>query len=339
LRKFKSASMKKVCLILSVIFLAACDNDLDVIETPKDIPVVYGFLSLSDTAQYIRVERAFVDEEISALELAQNPDSLYYADALVELVRNSTGERFPLEMVDGNTEDYVRDNGAFAQAPNYLYKIKTEDADLAGGEEYTLSIKRNETLPVIEAETTLLGPTEIKSPNNQNAVILDFDYVDLNLYIWQASDPAAIHDLYFRFNYRERTPDTNGEFVQRSALWHVISNYREAETRVDVEVEGLGFYTFLRGAIPADPEAVRRFEDLDMIVVSGGEEIAEFVTVGSANLGITSTQDVPVFSNIPEGRGIFSSSYTTVLENISLSNATIDSLKNGMITGELNFIN
>ncbi len=332
--------MRSVLALLAILFvISSCGNELDVIETPKDIPVVYGFISLSDTVQYIRIERAFVDENISALELAQNPDSLYYTDAEVELVRNSTGDRFPLEMVDGNLEGYPREDGAFAQSPNYLYKIRNEDINLVGGETYTLSIKRNETLPLIEAETILLGPTEIKSPISQNAIILDFDYVDLNLYIWQSSEGAAIHDLFFRFNYRERTPETNGEFVPKSVLWRTVSNYKETDERVDVEIEGLGFYTFLRGAIDEDPDAVRRFENMDMIVVTGGQEISDFVTVGSANLGITSTQDVPVFSNIPEGRGIFSSRYQTELNQISLSNATVDSLKNGIYTRELNFIN
>ena len=78
---------------------------------------------------------------------------------------------------------------------------------------------------------------------------------------------------------------------------------------------------------------------MDMIVVSGGTEILDFVNVSSANLGITSTQDVPSYTNIPEGRGIFSSRYTTELNTITLSNQTIDSLVNGSLTSQLNFIN
>ena len=70
----------RLILLLCVFAFAmvSCDNELDTIEEYKDIPVVYGFISLSDTAQYIRIERAFVDPNQSALDLAQNPDSLYY---------------------------------------------------------------------------------------------------------------------------------------------------------------------------------------------------------------------------------------------------------------------
>ena len=332
--------MRFIYILLAIVFVAvSCDNELDTIEDYKDIPVVYGFISLSDTAQYIRVERAFVDESQSAFDLAQNPDSLYYMNATVELVRESTGDRFPLEMVDGNMEGYVRDEGVFANQPNYLFKIRNSDISLIGGESYTLSIDRGDAFDLVEASTVLLDETRIKTPNPSNSITLAFNYISENKFIWQSSEAASIHDLYFRFNYRERSPDTNGEFVSRSALWQVASNLREEDTRVDAETVGVNFFTFLRGAIDVMEDTERRFEDMDMIVVSGGEEIEDFVAVSSANLGITSTQDVPTFTNIPGGRGIFSSTNTVILDNISLSPTTIDSIKNGIYTKDLGFTN
>jgi len=98
---------------LLVFLLSACDNELNVIEDRKDIPVVYGFLTASDTAQYIRLEKAFVDPTTSALDLAKIPDSLYYDDELVtvEITDEDTDETYRLVRVDGNNEGYVRDEG------------------------------------------------------------------------------------------------------------------------------------------------------------------------------------------------------------------------------------
>ena len=340
MRKLKAnKKMRPFIYLFFLSFLFACGNEFDIIEEEKDIPVVYGFLSISDTAQYIRVERAFVDENTSALELAQNPDSIYYPELSVELVRNSSGQRFSLERVDGNLEGYEREEGVFAQAPNYLYKIKSSDINLAGGESYSLVIDRGENFPLIEATTNLLSQTSIKTPNPSTAVTIDFDYIDRNLFIWSAGDNASIHDLVFRINYRERSPETNGQFVSKFVLWRAVRNYKEEDSRVDVEIDGINFYTFLKGALEVKSDVERRFEDMDMIITSGGEEIKDFVNITSANLGITSTQDVPVFSNIPGGQGIFSSTNTVILDKISLSNMTIDSLKNGMLTKSLNFTN
>ena len=140
-------------------------------------------------------------------------------------------------------------------------------------------------------------------------------------------------------NYRERNPTTNGLFEKKSVEWEIVKNLKADDDRVDYEVEGINFYSFMVGAIPTDPDAERRFDDITVKIISGGQEIEDFVTVGSANLGITSTQDVPVFSNIPGGRGIFSSTNTEILENVDLSGPSIDSLRNGVLTAPLNFTN
>jgi len=70
-------------LLLSSLLIAGfsnCANDFELTTGATNKPVVYGFLSPTDTATYIRVEKAFVDENTSALELAQRPEELYYDD-------------------------------------------------------------------------------------------------------------------------------------------------------------------------------------------------------------------------------------------------------------------
>ena len=101
--------MMKRCTFVAMknilgIFFSACSNDLDLFEEKKDIPIVYGLLSSTDTAHYIRVEKAFADPNGSALDVAQIPDSLYYMDAVVSLRNVQAGEEYILTMVDGNVE-------------------------------------------------------------------------------------------------------------------------------------------------------------------------------------------------------------------------------------------
>src|SRR5688572_25735004 len=108
-------------ILAAIIVFASCDNELIVTDEWKDIPVVWGLLNESDTAHYIRVEKAFLDPTTSALDIARIPDSLYYDNALVSLRRISTGQIFPLERVNGDLEGYPREGGVFAETPNYLY--------------------------------------------------------------------------------------------------------------------------------------------------------------------------------------------------------------------------
>src|SRR5437763_8212539 len=108
-------------IILSVLY-ASCSTDFNVTTTWKDITIVYGLLDASDTAQYIKVGKAFLDPSTNALTIAQNPDSLYYKELNVALYDNITGTTIQLEKVDGNLEGLVKDTGIFANSPNTLYK-------------------------------------------------------------------------------------------------------------------------------------------------------------------------------------------------------------------------
>jgi len=319
--------------------IIACDNELDVVEEFRDIPVVYAYLSMTDTAQYFRIERGFIDENTSALILAQNPDSLYYSNATVTLEHSLTGNQFEMERVDGNLEGFVRDEGAFAQSPNYLYKLRTSELNLLAENEYNLIINRGDGTDIIESSTVLIGPSDLKVPNVNAGSPISFNSIDFTNFIWTGSPAAKIYNLSFEFNYRERDPLVGSSFDRRSVTWRALRNFKteEDDGRVAVEILGANFFSFIGGAIPIDENMERRFDDLTVIISGGGQEIREFVQIGSANLGITSTQDPPFFSNIEGGRGVFSSTYDLVINNVAVSNQTLDSLRDGQFTRNLGF--
>jgi len=156
-------------IFASLMLFSACDNDFDLVADKREIPVVYAIIDAVDTAQYFRVERAFIDESVSALDIAQNPDSLYYKDAVVTLTRLSTGEAWTMQEVDGNLEGYPRQDGIFATSPNILYKLRTEDITLEPLEEYKLTVDIGDDNPQIEATTTLIDPPFLPTPADGSA--------------------------------------------------------------------------------------------------------------------------------------------------------------------------
>lgn len=320
--------MRYILSLLLLGFLFSCDNTLNVIEEPKDIPVVYGIISATDTAHYIRVEKAFIDEGTSALELAQRPDSLYYDNAIVSLI-DSDGDVYNLDRIDATQDGFPRQEGVFAQTPNFVYKINNSDILLKEGEPYTLEIDRQiESLPIVRATTTIIDESSIRTPQN----VLNFGS-NFTAFTWREGVEAVIFDLYLDFNYRERVRNSGDPYEAKSVRWKIASDIEA----VKIDVPGVNFYGFLIGAIPIDDSVERIFEDIDLELLSGGPEIKEYIRIGEANLGITSSQDVPTYTNLSEGRGLFSSLYREVKQNIQLTNSTLDSLKIGSITGELNF--
>jgi len=321
--------MKYGIFTFLIICLFSCNNELNIVETYKDIPVVYGMLSVNEDVQYIRVEKAFIDENISGFEIAKIPDSIYYQDAIVSLENVNTGATVNLTMVDATNDGFGREEGVFATNPNYLYKISSSELDLTPGTPYKLIIERSDVLPIVEAQTILIDETRFLSPS-PNTSNIDFNYTQFNTFRWR-NDGAAIYDLLMRINYRERI--NGGTFESKSVLWPVAKNVED----IEFQTIGQNFYSFIAGSLSNGPEFDRRFDNVDVILDAAGVELLEFNRIASANLGITSSQDVPTFSNLSEGLGIFSSKSRSEIFGIGLSPKSLDSLMNGQITQSLNF--
>lgn len=321
--------MKIWSIFLLVFTMYSCGNEFDLIEETKDIPIVYGIIDLMDTAQYIRVERAFVDPNISALDLAMDPNNLYYENLDVTLIRD--GQEYNLIKIDGDAEGLPRREGIFAQSPNTLYKIDSNEIPLNSGDQVELRINRMDTFAMVTASTTLVESGKITRPTVTGS--MDFDYIQPTNISWIAGDNAGFYDLSVVVNYLERDMTVPGPFEQKSIQWDVINNTEEK----DILVDGIKFYDFLAGNMEVNETLVRRFLNLDVVLYSGGEEIRDYIRIGQANLGITSSQDIPTFTNLSEGRGLFSSRTSVAREAVPITGRSLDSLVQGQITKALNF--
>ena len=63
-------------LLLVTLFFSACTTDFQLEGEWKDIPVVYGFISVTDTAHYVRVEKAFLEPGGDANQIAPEADAI-----------------------------------------------------------------------------------------------------------------------------------------------------------------------------------------------------------------------------------------------------------------------
>src|SRR5688572_28610592 len=82
-----SIKMKKLFFILSAFALAlfSCRNDFAVNEDWKETMVIYGLLNPGDTAQYIKINKAFLGEG-NALVMAGEFDSVNYTQDEISAV-------------------------------------------------------------------------------------------------------------------------------------------------------------------------------------------------------------------------------------------------------------
>jgi Domain of unknown function (DUF4249) len=334
--------LRAISLLIWIIFLGfSCSNDFDLTAEWEDIPIVYGLLSRQDTAQYIKIQKAFLDPDANALDIAQIPDSLYYENLDVQIEHLKSGKIYTLSRVDGNLEGYPKEEGVFADAPNYLYKFKLrDDEELVEGETYQLTINRGDDKPEVIADDVIVSDVTITSPFAGTP--LKILYRDFTIQ-WRSEDDARLFDLRLAFNYRENSlhPDSLNIYTDKTIVWTVATNIDRKEgssLQTKYDLPGEGFYQFLGAELVANPELKRQFRSIEFVVDAGGEEIFQYINIGQANTGITSSQVIPTYTNLSEGFGVFSS----VNKGISLPFGSLhpqmrDSLEFGIYTADLNF--
>lgn len=332
--------INKLSLFLFVAVVAlfhACSTDVVLEGEWKDIPVVYAFIDLGDTAHYVRVEKAFLEVGGNANVIAQQADSIFYDDIEVQLER-ANGQRFTLTRVDGNLEGYPRQAGTFASSPNYLYKIRANVIDLNGGETIRLLINRGDDLPVVEATTVVLTTLSPRD-NSPSSPIQLGDYNRTIDVVWGTGQEARIFDLRMLIRYREINPANPSEQEVKTLTWVIAPAIIKTNTSsvASGSFKSRDFFQFLASAVEPTQALIREIEDIEIQVVGGGNEILEFRRISQANLGITSSGIIPVYTNISEGRGIFASRSAVRRQNLRLGAVSLDSLRNGVITKPLNF--
>lgn len=340
--------MKKLLLLpaFAAIFLASCSNEIDVAAPWKSIPVLYAVLSPQDTAHYIRVEKAFIDPTVSALEIARRPDSLYYPpnEVNVYLQRVADGQRALLNRVDGALEGYPRDGGIFAEQPNWLYKAPGNvfGAGLEAGKTYRILLERTDGQEMANAQTTLPAKFRFRTPDESNAKLTFFPNVPTTLQ-WLGDANAYFYNVYFVIRYTEQDATTGANLGTYQLLWKAVSNQKREDRIIsglyvgEYRLPGRDFYRFLADNIPAVPNRARFLLTMTMIIEGGGVELKDYFDTLDANSGLTGAEYIPIYSNVQNGLGMVISKNTSTLSNVLITPQTIDSLRISPITQTLNF--
>ena len=103
-------------IILVLLVFSSCENTVDINAEWKETIVVYGLLDPNDSVQYIKVNKAFLNQNTSTYTVAQISDSLYLDSTEVSLRQVNTGR--VINLIRTNT--VKKQPGIFASDVNYL---------------------------------------------------------------------------------------------------------------------------------------------------------------------------------------------------------------------------
>lgn len=317
-------------LFLFAALWAGCSNEFELTEDKVETPVIYGLLDQDEPIHYVRLERIFLDKNQSALEIAQNPDSLYYpengADLLISNVTKGLMD-VKMQRINAEEEGINREDGIFATSPNILYKIGQEDILLEQGDEIIIEARLSDGRKATSS-TKIIEKPRLSKPGLTS--LIDFNLTGQTTNAFFPGDDSFLHSIIYNFNISEIR--TSG--IERKTIeWTVLRNSEKNEIRFS----GAEFYTLIANNLEVEVNTDRIFNGADYKVISGGEELLNYFRVGQANLGITSSGEVPTYTNIEGGLGLFSSIATSIAEDRPLSGKTMENLRDSDITSDLNF--
>jgi hypothetical protein len=149
------------CLMLLLGGLG-CSTEFDPTAEPKEIWVVYGVITPSDTVQYIRIAKGFLPESDAFAYAQENDQSVQ--GLTVTLTEAGTGKVLEAEEVDSVVT--MPQDGLFYPFIT-LYKVRTIGSDrLRENTSYELTVREpgNDT-PAITATTEIPETPNISNPN------------------------------------------------------------------------------------------------------------------------------------------------------------------------------
>ncbi len=308
----------RVLLLLFVLGLvvASCETDFPITGEYEDITIVYGLLDPSSDEQYLKINKAFLGEG-SAIDFAGQADSNQYADILEVVVRGFERNGSQINYVDGQeyyfdtTLIHDKDTGLFFAPTAILYKAAMDlDEDL----EYELEITNTKSGKKIASSTSLVHDFRIIKPLPTFNPIVRFTADVATVFECSKAQNSNRYEMSARIYYREyEVNDGPEDFEIRMHNWKMgtVKTNPNLHKSVKLDVKGDRFYTFMNNRVPyedVEKEKTIDYRILDSLVLevyAAGTDLNTYLDVNG--VGSSLVEEKPLFTNIENGYGLFSS--------------------------------
>lgn len=343
--------MKKIIPVVAlfILLVSSCETEFDVTADWKDITVVYCLLDQQEETQYIKINKAFLGEE-NALVMAQNPDSSNYSGNLEVVIEEYTANHTLARVLEFDTTTiYNKEPGTFYAPRQIVYKSKPYNyheikiINLPNGNTvidtiwlddehtYKLKIKNTTTGKEITSVCNLTGDFAITYPGiNTQSIKFDDNPNDVTNLKWSHFDSIARYELLLQFQYFEtyfNSPDT---LIKTITLATDIKIPDLSQNEFTFPYKDQFFFNSCSKLIPnadanIEDNVKSRLTDKVVLTISGAAtELNSYIEVYEPSESIV--QDLPEYTNIVNGIGIFSSRIRNV-KKVDLNLTTVSTLQ------------
>jgi hypothetical protein len=327
---------KLVFIFLVSIFCITCKNEIDLLDNYKPALVCYGILNPTDTVHYVRISRVFLGEG-SALEMAQVPDTTEFAPGTLnaKIERWLNGQLLQTFLLSPDTT-IPREEGIFPSPHQVLYRGAFPV--LQDGSTYMLIVDDLQRNISAKAETRIAAEPEMVEPVSINQP-LNFENDGTIRFRFNTAVNGLRYDCRLRFYYTEQFIFDTTQVSEKYVEWYLgelTAPDDNGNHTLQITQERRSFLRMLSNNIEPDQYVRRIAGKIDFVFNAAAEDLVTYIEVQKANQ--TTSANIPPFTNVSGGIGLFSSLTTSKFENYIIDLDTKDALRLDPITQPLNFI-
>ncbi|MCB0699105.1 MAG: hypothetical protein H6551_11690 [Chitinophagales bacterium] len=359
----KNLIVASLLAVLAVTGFSSCSEDFTVTAPYRQVTVVYGILDQKDSSHYIRIQKAFLDENKSAIDMAKDADSSFYKNLDVTILeynnaRTQVLKTASLYRVDLNKEGYQKDHAEteqqFFSDVNYAYKFKNTDMQLNPQNWYQLLIKNKDIGRTDSSEFIgIVNSDSLKE--NHGFYVSQFTLSEYKL-SFSRTTPSSTYKLnvllprnsrmlegIIRFHYVDKnalTGQQTDKYVDYSFDSKIASTPEQVGFNFELSALNSSIYAFLNASIGTPGNNIERYMDsCTMIVYAASPEILFFnqINLGQSG-GITGDNIQPTYTNFKSKDviGVIGSRAKRTYYNAAIDDVTLDSLMANPTTLPLN---
>ncbi len=320
------------CLLGIAVFalaVSSCSNDFKLNASGDPVAVVYCLLNPDADAQYIRLGRTFLTDPNDPKKPPVTDSTVWNMAVTVYLEEWQNGSPSKIITFEPATSP-VKDTGYFPSDNLRLFKADFKPLRMTT---YHLYVHFPDDNRIVSGETNVPDRPIVFDP-------LDIPGRKINLQTgvqlttrWAPGAGQGIFQGSFIFHFQEEI-NSSMESKRIEFTMLPILGLGSAVEMTDI-LSGNRFLEEMVRKIPVAEGIVRTVTGMQFRLFKGGEELALMVSPDLQQTTISN--NLSQYTNLVNGMGVFSSIQLVSVNNLQLSNTTLNELANSELTRNLGF--
>lgn len=285
----------------------SCENEVNINSDFEEVTVIYGLLDQNADTQFVKVNKTFLDDDKNAVDLASDPNRLFYDSLTVSLIEESSGSEFFLSPMEATKEP-----GTFTTEKNTIYF--TEE-NISPNESYSIKVEKPDE-SISTGKTTTVDTVIVEKPFFGIAV----PFVDRNgsidryTFEFSTGNNVAAFEVIMFFKFTEIIGNDSIQRKVRVPLTKFTNSSIEPFVKFAINFDGLKFFQAIENQVPAATNPTKKVifprDNFDIEIFAADEDYNFYRELNGPIDGLLQTR--PEFTNISNGYGLFASRLSMV---------------------------